>query len=103
MLLSGVRVELARLSSVLAARIIPRGGDNLATRQIVVAIPPIIDWSILTGDLWIFSYSAVAVEEALVDVDSGTNVEVATGTLAFGRAAGSLRFCAGTFRLGGGA
>lgn len=101
-MLSGVRVELARLSLASAAKIIVWGGDNPATRPIVVAIPPIIDRSIFIGDLCTLSHSAVAVEEALVDVDFGTSVEVATRTFGFGRSTESLGFCTETFRLRGG-
>ena len=68
-----------------------------------MAIPPIIDRSIFTGDVCCLLHSAVAVEDAFVEVDSGTSVEEATGTLAFGQAAGSLRFYAVPCRLVGGA
>ena len=57
-----------------------------------MAIPPIIDRSILAGDLCTFLHSDVAVDDVFVEVDSGMIVEVVTGTSAVGRAG---------FRLGG--
>ena len=77
-------MELARVSSVLAARRILRGGDNPATRPIVVAIPPIIDRSIFTSDVCCLLHADVAVEVAFIEVESGTIVNEATGTLACG-------------------
>ena len=91
-------MELARLLSVSAARRIQPGGDNPATRPIVVAIPPIIDRSIFTGKVCCLLHAAVAVEDAFIEDDSGTGVEEAMGTLACGGAASSLRFCAAPFR-----
>ncbi len=77
-------MEVARLSSVSVARRIPRGGDNPATQPIVVAIPPIINQSIFTGDLYELLHAAVAVEEAFVDDDSETTIDDATVILACG-------------------